>query len=57
MPTRLTISGRGGVHEEIKPFDVEEIDRLLNTVPGRRSGVRFVVALAPGPAPGQGAPS
>jgi integrase len=34
--------------EEVEPFEVEEIDRLLNTLLGRRNGTRYVIALALG---------
>jgi integrase len=34
--------------EEVEPFEVEEIDRLLNTLLGRRNGTRYVLALALG---------
>jgi integrase len=34
--------------EEIEPFEVEDINRLLDTALARRNGVRFVVALALG---------
>jgi hypothetical protein len=32
--------------EEIEPFDVDEIQRLIKAALGRRNGVRFVLALA-----------
>jgi integrase len=34
--------------EEIEPFEAEEIDRLLNTLLGKRNGTRYVIALALG---------
>ena len=34
--------------EEVEPFEAEEIDRLVNTLLGRRNGTRYVIALALG---------
>lgn len=34
--------------EEVEPYGIEEIQRLLNVVSGRRNGARWVVALALG---------
>lgn len=39
--------------EEIEPFEVEEIGRLIKTALDRRNGVRFVVALALGTRQGE----
>ena len=36
------------IEEEVEPYGVEEIKRLLNVVSERRNGVRWVVALALG---------
>jgi integrase len=33
---------------EVEPFEVEEIDQLLNTLLGRRNGTRYVLALSLG---------
>lgn len=39
--------------EEIEPFEVEEIQRLIKTALGRRNGARFVLALALGTRQGE----
>jgi integrase len=39
--------------EEVAPFDVDEIQRLIKTALGRRNGVRFVLALALGTRQGE----
>lgn len=39
--------------EEIEPFEIDDIQRLIKTALGRRNGVRFVLALALGTRQGE----